>query len=105
MATNGTPEFKGLSASEIGALLAKSRTRNAYGPKLIEFMESDEAGINPAEVWPEFAGKNATTLYQGFMNAAKKADPPLTDVLLIKQSDENVYILHKERVALALAAE
>lgn len=41
-------ELKGLDASKIGELLAGTRTRNQYGPLLMEFMESDEAAINPA---------------------------------------------------------
>lgn len=99
----GSTAMTGLSADVIGELLAKTRTRNAYGPKLVEFMESDEAAINPAEVWPEFKDKQSSTLYQGFMLAAKKAG--IQDELLIKQHDESVFILHKERVTLALAAQ
>lgn len=95
--------MKGLDADLIQSLMAKSRSRNTYGPKLADFVESDEAAINPAEVWPvEFGGKEATTLYQGFNLAAKKAG--LTDTILVKQSDGAVFILHKERVAGLLEA-
>lgn len=93
-----TPSMKGLSADLITQLMQSSRSRNTYGPKLAEFIESDEAAINPADVWPlEFGGKEASTLYQGFQLAAKKAD--LQDTILVKQSDGAVFILHKERVA------
>jgi hypothetical protein len=93
--------MKGLSPDLINSLMAGSRTRNAYGPKLKEFMDSDEAAINVAEVWPvEFGGKKATTLYQGFRLAADKAD--IMDQVLIKMSDETVFILHKERCTLAI---
>lgn len=93
-------ELKGISADKLSELMGKARTRNTYGPKLLEFMESDEAGINPAEVWPmEFGEKLTTTLYQGFMNAAKKSD--LKDKIKILQSDDNVFILHNERAAVA----
>lgn len=94
-------ENSGLSQDLIANLLANTRTRNAYGPKLVEFLDSDEAGVNPVEVWPEFAGKKATTLYQGFRLAAEKAS--LTEQLLIKLSEETVFILNKEKVAVMLA--
>jgi len=95
--------MKGLPDQFINELMANTRSRNVYGPKLVEFCESDEAAINPAEVWPvEFAGKKASTLYQGFRTAAEKAD--ISDLVLIKQSDDSVFILHKERVALVMAA-
>jgi hypothetical protein len=91
----------GLSNEKITELMGAGRARNAYGPKLVTFMESDEAAINPVEVWPiEFQAKQASTLYQGFLTAVKKAN--LEDQVLVKQNDGNVYLLHKERVAVAL---
>jgi hypothetical protein len=96
--------MKGLSPELILDLMSKGRTRNTYGPKLVEFCESDEAAINPAEVWPiEFGKKEATTLYQGFLTASKKAN--LTDTIMVKQSDGHVFILHKERVNIKLAEQ
>lgn len=93
----------GLSSEKITELMGAGRARNAYGPKLVTFMESDEAAINPVEVWPiEFQAKQASTLYQGFLTAVKKAG--LEDQVLVKQNDGNVYLLHKERVAIALAS-
>lgn len=95
--------MEGLSPDLIAELLTKGRQRNQYGPKLLEFMSSEEAAINPRDVWPaEFKNKQTTTLYQGFNKAAKDAN--LTDVLRISQVDGEVYILHTERVALAIAA-
>lgn len=97
------PEMKGLSADFIATLMANTRTRNAYGPKLLEFVESDEAAINPRDVWfAEFGAKQSGTMYQGFMKAAK--DAKLTDTIRISQVDGEVFILHTERVSLALAA-
>lgn len=94
--------MEGLSPDLIASLMAKSRTRNQYGPKLLEFMDSDEAAINPADVWPsEFGNKNPSTMYQGFRKAAEVAG--LSDQLRISQLDDNVFILHLERVNLALA--
>jgi hypothetical protein len=94
-----TAGFKGLPTNLIDELLANTRTKNVYGPKLLEFAQSDEIGINPAEAWPmEFGKKKATSLYQGFRNAAEKAG--IMNTVLIKLYDDNVYILHKERLAL-----
>jgi hypothetical protein len=112
MATDTTAkQLKGLSSDLIADLMANSRTRNAYGPKLVEFCNSDEAAINPAEAWPtEFGGKKTTTLYQGFRLAADKADllysAEKPDApLLVKLSDDNVFILHRERVELMMMIE
>lgn len=99
--TNGSVTLKGLTSDKVAELMANSRQRNAYGPKLIEFCESDEAAVNPSETWPvEFAGKKASTMYQGFRNAAEKAG--LQDTILIKLSDDAVYILHKGRVSVLM---
>lgn len=92
--------MKGLDNDLIKSLMGSTRTRNMYGPKLLEFMDSDEAAINPADVWPlEFGTKNTTTVYQGFLNAAKAAE--VSDLIWIKQKDGQVYILHRERAILA----
>jgi hypothetical protein len=94
-----TGSMAGLSNDMILKLMAGGRARNAYGPKLKLFLDSDEAAINPAEVWPiEFGQKKATTLYQGFNTAIKEAG--LNDTVQIKQSDGQVFLLHTERVAL-----
>lgn len=92
----------GLSSEFIAELQGKARVRNLYGPMLIEFDGSDEPGVDVQEAWPiELGQKSASTLYQGFLTAAKKAKL-YPDVLTIKQSDEHVYILHNERYKLAL---
>jgi len=88
--------IKGLPQDMIATLMGNTRSRNAYGPKLMAFIESDEAAINPSEVWPvEIGQKKATAIYQGFLNAAKAAE--VTDVVLVKQYDGGVYLLHRER--------
>jgi hypothetical protein len=93
--------FVGLPPELIEKLMGESRQRNTYGPKLLDFINSDEAGINPAEAWPlEFGKKNASTLYQGFLTAAKKAE--VADQIRILQNDGSVFILHKERAGLAV---
>lgn len=94
--------IKGLTGAEIFELVGKARTKGVYGLKLLEFAQSDEAAINPADVWPlEFGSKEATTLYQGFNLAIKRAK--MEDDIHILQSDGNVYILHKERVEIVKA--
>jgi len=93
-------ELKGLSLDEISTILSTSRTRNMYGPKLLEFLESDEAAINPQDAWPtEFKDKKVTTLYQGFNNAIKNGN---IEGLEIRQMDEKLFILNTEKVKLAM---
>lgn len=102
MSTNGT--ITGLPPDVIAGLMAKGRTRNAYGPRVIEFCESDEAAINPADVWPlEFGGKVASTLYQGFNTAIDKAG--LKDTILVKKVEDSVFLLHKDRVHVLMQAQ
>ena len=93
----------GLTAEQIAGLMAKKRTKGVYEDKLnILYTESDEAGVDVAEQWPlDFSGKSATTLYQGFSNAAKKLE--IDDAVDIVNRDGHVFILVKTRVALVLA--
>jgi len=94
-------QFQGLDPKMIDQLMSNTRSRNTYGPKLLEFHESDEAGINVREVWVEFKNKKVTALYQGFMNAVKNAE--MEDDILVKQYDGQVYLLHKQRAIVALS--
>ena len=91
-----------LTPSQIAELMAKKRTKGLYEEKLTElYSDSDEAGVDVAEQWMEFAGKNATTLYQGFTNAAKKLG--LEDAVDVINRDGHVFILVKTRVALVIS--
>lgn len=93
--------IQGLPADLIKDLMGSTRNRNVYGPKLLEFVESDEPGINPSESWPlEFGGKNPTTLYQGFIKAAK--DAKVSDTVKIIKREDSVFILHMERARVAV---
>lgn len=98
------PKKKGsLSAEFIADLMANTRTRNQYGPKLLEFFNSDEAGINPAEAWPlEFGNKKPATLYQGFVTALNKAGEDVRSLVKIKKHKDVVFLLHTERVDIRL---
>jgi hypothetical protein len=98
-----TEEKKGLSNDDILALLSKGRERNAYGPPLLEFCNSSEAAISVRDYWPKFKHKTASTLYQGFNTAINNAS--LKDTVDVKKVEDNVYLLHKERVALALESQ
>ena len=92
----------GLTQAQIAELMAKKRTKGVYDERLMEVYESDEAGVDVAEQWPiEFSGKNATTLYQGFSNAAKRLE--MEDAVDIVNRDGHVFILVKTRVALVMA--
>jgi len=102
--TNGNGGMTGLSPERIAELMA-GRARNVYKPKLTQFVESDEAGVDPREVWPlEFKDKKASALYQGFRGVATEAgilvseENPEGPILVKRQGDE-VFILHIERVA------
>lgn len=98
-----TPPVKGLPNDLIAKLMAGGRTRNAYGPQLKIFAESDEPAINVKEVWPLlYAAKEAGTLYQGFVTAIKKAE--LTERIVCRKSDDDVFLLDTEKCALITAA-
>lgn len=90
------PQLKGISNDLLNDILGKSRGRNQYGPYALKFLESDEPAINVAETWPIFAKKKPATLMQGFRTAVEKAN--LVDVVQVKLYNENVFLLHKERV-------
>lgn len=98
--------IKGLSQDFINDLLADSRTRNQYAPKLVEFLESDEMGINPVEIWPgEFKNKKPATLYQGFVNALNKADESVQDKVRVLKREDSVFLLNKQLLTIASEAE
>lgn len=93
-----------IDLTKIKALMGTGRVRGLYDAKLVEFENSDDPAINVAETWPiEMGQKPATTIYQGFNNVLNKND--LKDKFEVKQSDGQVYLLHKERVALLMASE
>lgn len=97
--TTDTPQLKGLSSDFINELLNKHGGKNQYGPYIVKFDQSDEAGIEPADLWPtQFASKEPNTLYQGFNNAVKRAK--LDDTILVKKVGDHVFLIHKERYKL-----
>jgi hypothetical protein len=111
-----------LSKDKIKMLYQTRRVKGLYEDKLGEFIESDEAAINPYEVWPfefpqyvakhtedgvevEATGKSPTTVYQGFRNAANKLPEALSSDIDVIQRDGEVYVCLKSRVELVLADE
>lgn len=95
---NKTTLKGGLDLDFINKLMVSGNKRNQYGPKVVDFDNSDEGGVNVVSAWPEFAEKSPETLYQGFMNAVKKAK--LEEVIFVRKHDGNVFLLHQGRVTL-----
>ena len=86
----------GLTPDQIQDLLGKRRKKGLYEDRMVELMESDELGVNPAETWPvDFSKKSATTMYQGFRNAATKLE--ISDDIEVIQRDGAVFLLVKSR--------
>jgi hypothetical protein len=63
----------GLTQEEIRQILQKRRRRGVYEQYLIEFLKSNEAGVNVKEQWPDLAVKKASSLKQGFDGLKDKA--------------------------------
>lgn len=92
----------GLSFAEINDILANGKGKNVYAPKLKTFLDSDEAGINPRSYWAtELGTKSPSAVFQSFNNQVKSQG--LEDTVLVKQSRGEVYLIHKQRYALAAA--
>ena len=86
----------GLTPDQIQDLLGKRRKKGLYEDRLVELMESDELGVNPADTWSiDFAKKSATTMYQGFRNAATKLE--ISNDVDVIQRDGAVFLLVKSR--------
>jgi hypothetical protein len=103
MENNGTPTLKGLDITKINELLSNTRTKGAYEAPLKSFVESDEVAISVTDNYPMFAGKELSTLYQGFTNSAKKLE--LTDEVMVKRIGEGVYLFHNGRLEAQRLAE
>jgi len=90
-----------LSQEKIAKLYANRRQKGIYEERLVELMESDEPGADAHEDWPrDFVPggvkKSATTLYQGFNNAAKKLG--IDGQIDVISRDGSVFIIVKSRV-------
>src|SRR5215831_8195262 len=90
-----------LSQDKIAKLYANRRQKGIYEERLVELMESDEPGADAHEDWPrDFVPggekKSASTLYQGFNNAAKKLG--IDGQIDVISRDGSVFIIVKDRV-------
>jgi hypothetical protein len=88
----------GLDPKLVASLYAKRRTRGGYVEILTEAAQSDENGFAAKATYPQLAEKNPATLYQGFRNAAEKMG--IAEKVDILNSDDEVYVIFKERVHL-----
>lgn len=91
-----------LDNDTILALYTNRRKKGMYVERLDQaYNDSDEAGIDPAEDWPlDFANKVASTMYQGFRNAAETLG--IEDKVEIMNRDGHVFILFTDRVNVIL---
>jgi hypothetical protein len=90
-----------LTQDQIEAIYAKRRRKGEYAVILNDQREGDENGFAAKATYPTLKSKSATTIYQGFRNAAEKLS--LTDVVDIINSDDEVFVLFTDRVELATA--
>jgi len=90
----------GLDNSKIEDLIAGSRTRNQYTPKIDDFLASDEKAISVRENWPvEFKTKKGSALYQGFITAVKTSK--LQDTVRVLKREEEVFLVNREKFELS----
>jgi hypothetical protein len=85
MATGTTP----LTEEQIEQLLGSVRERGAYKRIFVEFLGSDELGVNASE---PFNGKKPSTVYQGFNNVKKEMGDEASHVRVINH-DDTVYLI------------
>lgn len=100
----------GLSPEQIQALLGKTRQRGIYEEKLIEFVNSGEAGVEVNSQWVELADKKDTTLKQGFENAKQKAHvmeatEGKAELIKVIANEDRVYLVNLAHVEGAVPAE
>jgi len=85
--------------AKIKQLYATRRVKGGYLAILAQASESDENGFAAKETYPQLSDKAAATIYQGFRNAAEKLlGDEWTQTLDILNSDDEVYVIFKDRV-------
>jgi|SRR6516164_8833889 hypothetical protein len=96
----------GLDPKLVEKLYATRRVKGGYLAILAQASESDENGFAAKETYPQLKDKAAATIYQGFRNAAEKLlGDEWTQTLDILNSDDEVYVIFKDRIQLVAAAE
>jgi len=91
----------GLDPKLVQKLYATRRVKGGYLVILTQAIASDENGFAAKEAYPQLKDKAAATIYQGFRNAAEKLlGEDWMSQLDILNSDEEVYVIFKDRVVL-----
>ena len=93
-----------MDPNKIRELLSQAKApKGVYASCFVEFMNSDEPAINPAETWPQYFGdRKASAMVQSFRIAAKTAKAE-KDVTITQVGDE-LYLIHNERARVVVAA-
>jgi hypothetical protein len=106
----------GLTQEQIRQILAKRRKRGIYEQYFLDFLKSDEGGINVREQWPDLNERKAASLKQGFDGLKDKAtfkeqleeagftleDAEMVNVIA---NDEQVYLINLRKVEASPVAE
>lgn len=102
---NKERKLMALTAEQITALLANTRSKGGYLVKLGEFLTSGEAGIAAGETWPELAGKKDSTVAQGFENAKKSKDAPEgAETVKVIKNEGMVFLVNLKAAEVEVAA-
>lgn len=96
----------GLTAEQVQALLANTRSKGQYTEYLNAFLESGEQGVCANDEWVAIRDKKASTIKQGFVNAQDKKDAH-EDAQFVKVlvNEDKVYLINLKAAGVATEAE
>lgn len=86
-----------LSQAQIDAIYAKRREKGLYAKILAEQLNGEENGFAAKETYPRLAGKEASTIYQGFRNALDKLGDTVTEGVDVINMDDEVFVIFTDR--------
>lgn len=90
----------GMTPEQILAVLGKTRQKGQYQGLLVEFLDSNEAGVHAQSQWPQLGEKKASTIKQGFEGAIKRKEAPEgSDGVRVLVQDEQVYLINSSLAA------
>jgi len=90
-----------LDKALIEQLYATRRVKGGYLVIMTQALASEENGFAAKATYPQLKDKAAATIYQGFRNAAEKLlGEDWNTQLDILNSDDEVYVIFKDRVEL-----
>lgn len=94
-----------LSAEQIQALLASTRSKGQYTEYLNAFLASGESGVCANDEWVSIRDKKATTIKQGFENAKEKKDVA-EDAEFVKviSNEDKVYLINLKAAGVEMPA-